>query len=105
MSVHAAVQEAFGSQVTIDGTDSIHPYSLVWWARVHGPDDDVPAVVKRTWGSGQQALEGPVAEDVRDHLLDELAPLERGDLDAAWAYHATNPAEIETAIRENDEAE
>lgn len=57
MSVHARVSAAFGAQVSIDGTDSIHSYSLVWWARVHGPDGDVPAVVKRTWGSAQPALE------------------------------------------------
>lgn len=57
MSVHASVSAAFGAQATIDGTESIHPYSLVWWARVHGPDGDVRAVVKRTWGSAQPALE------------------------------------------------
>ncbi|QCR19007.1 phosphotransferase enzyme family protein [Agrococcus sp. SGAir0287] len=57
MSVRAAVQAAFGPDLTIDGTDSIHRFSLVWWARVHAPGGDVPAVVKRTWGSGQHALE------------------------------------------------
>ena len=31
--------------------------------------------------------------------------IRREDLEAAWAYHAAHPTEIETAIRENHEAE
>jgi uncharacterized protein (DUF433 family) len=30
-----------------------------------------------------------------------VIPLAQGDLDAAWAYAAANPEEIEQAIREN----
>ena len=31
-------------------------------------------------------------------------PLSQADLDAAWAYAAANPGEIEQCIRENEEA-
>jgi uncharacterized protein (DUF433 family) len=37
-------------------------------------------------------------------LLDAYPSLKRSDLNAAWAYVTTHPAEIETAIRENEEA-
>jgi uncharacterized protein (DUF433 family) len=38
-------------------------------------------------------------------LLRDYPPLTQADLDAAWAYFATHPEEIEAAIRENNEAE
>ncbi|SDH95107.1 phosphotransferase enzyme family protein [Agrococcus jejuensis] len=88
MSVHASVSAAFGTHVTIDGTDSIHAYALVWWARVHGPEGDVPAVVKRTWGSGQHALEAwqraLVARGIRtvEPLLSPVAVQVDGDDEA-----------------------
>ena len=40
-----------------------------------------------------------------EQLLRDYPGLTREDLDAAWAYHAAHPEEIETAIRENYEAE
>lgn len=39
-----------------------------------------------------------------DRLLANFEGLTQDDLDAAWAYFAAHPDEIETAIRENDEA-
>lgn len=38
-------------------------------------------------------------------LLTDHPGLMRDDLNAAWAYFAAHPEEIETAIRENNEAE
>lgn len=38
-------------------------------------------------------------------LLADFPGLTPDDLTAAWAYHAAHPEEIETAIRENNEAE
>ena len=38
-------------------------------------------------------------------LLVDFPTLSQEDLDAAWAYYAANPEEIERAIRENNEAE
>ena len=38
-------------------------------------------------------------------LLADFPDLTQEDLDAAWAYYASHPDEIETAIRENNEAE
>jgi uncharacterized protein (DUF433 family) len=37
-------------------------------------------------------------------ILEHHPDLVQADLDAAWAYHAEHPAEIERAIRENAEA-
>lgn len=37
-------------------------------------------------------------------LLDQYPTLTQADLDAAWAYAAANPAEITSAIRDNEEA-
>ena len=39
-----------------------------------------------------------------DKILEAYPSLTRKDLKAAWDYYAANRAEIETAIRENDEA-
>ncbi len=39
-----------------------------------------------------------------DALLENYPTLSRGDLDAAWAYVQAHGAEIDTAIRENEEA-
>ncbi len=39
-----------------------------------------------------------------DRLLANYPGLTQDDLDAAWAYFAAYPAEIEDAIRRNDEA-
>lgn len=38
-------------------------------------------------------------------LLVDYPTLSQEDLNAAWAYYAANPEEIEKAIRENNEAE
>jgi uncharacterized protein (DUF433 family) len=38
-------------------------------------------------------------------LLTDFPGLTQDDLNAAWAYFAAHPEEIETAIRENNEAE
>ena len=38
-------------------------------------------------------------------LLFDFPTLSQADLDAAWAYYAAHPEEIDTAIRENNEAE
>ncbi|MBX9580953.1 MAG: DUF433 domain-containing protein [Gemmataceae bacterium] len=38
-------------------------------------------------------------------LLNHFPTLTQEDLDAAWAYYAAHPDEIDTAIRENNEAE
>jgi uncharacterized protein (DUF433 family) len=38
-------------------------------------------------------------------LLADFPGLTQADLNAAWAYSAAHPEEIETAIRENNEAE
>jgi uncharacterized protein (DUF433 family) len=40
-----------------------------------------------------------------EQLLRDYSGLTQEDLNAAWAYYAAHPEEIETAIRENDEAE
>lgn len=45
------VQAAFGELLTIDSGDSLSSRSQVWSARMHGGDEDVPAVVKQTWHS------------------------------------------------------
>ncbi|WP_206446975.1 phosphotransferase enzyme family protein [Agrococcus sp. KRD186] len=45
------VQTAFGDLLTIDGGASLSPWSEVWSARVHGGAEEVPAIVKQTWGS------------------------------------------------------
>ena len=37
-------------------------------------------------------------------LLENYPTLNQADLDAAWGYYDQNRPEIETAIRENDEA-
>ena len=39
-----------------------------------------------------------------DELLDAYPSLKRSDLTAAWAYVTGHEAEVETAIRENEEA-
>ncbi|WP_146792137.1 phosphotransferase enzyme family protein [Agrococcus baldri] len=49
MADRQEVQTAFGDLLTIDGGDSLSPWSEVWGARVHGGAEDVPAVVKQTW--------------------------------------------------------
>ena len=49
MADRQEVQSAFGEVLTIEQGDSLSPYSDVWAARVHGGDEDVRAVVKRTW--------------------------------------------------------
>src|SRR5690606_28953464 len=51
MADRQEVQTAFGDLLTIDGGDSLSPWSDVWSARVHGGADEVPAIVKQTWGS------------------------------------------------------
>jgi len=38
-------------------------------------------------------------------LLQDYPDLTQDDLNAAWTYATNNPDEIETAIRENNEAE
>jgi len=38
-------------------------------------------------------------------LLVDYPTLTQEDLDAAWTYYAANPEEIESAIRDNNEAE
>ena len=38
-------------------------------------------------------------------LLADFPGLTQEDLNAAWAYHAAHPEEIEAAIRANNEAE
>ncbi|WP_072313747.1 phosphotransferase enzyme family protein [Agrococcus sp. Marseille-P2731] len=43
------VQTAFGDLLTLDGGDSLSPWSDVWSAHVHGGPEDVAAVVKQTW--------------------------------------------------------
>jgi uncharacterized protein (DUF433 family) len=40
-----------------------------------------------------------------EQLLSDYPGLTQDDLNAAWAYHAAHPEEIETAIRENNEDE
>jgi uncharacterized protein (DUF433 family) len=40
-----------------------------------------------------------------EQLLHDYPGLTQEDLNAAWAYHAAHPEEIETSIRENEEAE
>ena len=40
-----------------------------------------------------------------ERLLEDFPGLTQDDLNAAWAYHATHPEEIETAIRDHNEAE
>lgn len=45
------VQTAFGALLTIDGGDSLSPWSDVWSATVHGGAEPVPAIVKGTWGN------------------------------------------------------
>ena len=40
-----------------------------------------------------------------EQLLRDYPGLTQDDLNAAWVYYAAHPEEIETAIRENDEAE
>ena len=39
-----------------------------------------------------------------DQLLEAYPGLNRADLQVAWEYYAANRDEIETALRENDEA-
>jgi uncharacterized protein (DUF433 family) len=40
-----------------------------------------------------------------EQLLQDYPTLTQNDLSAAWAYFTAHPEEIETAIRENNEAE
>lgn len=51
MADRQEVQSAFGDLLTIEHGDSLSSSSDVWSARVHGGAEDVPAIVKRTWGS------------------------------------------------------
>ncbi len=39
-----------------------------------------------------------------DQLLEDFPDLTRADLNAAWDYYATNADEIDSAIRDNNEA-
>ncbi|MFO0810437.1 MAG: DUF433 domain-containing protein [Gemmataceae bacterium] len=39
-----------------------------------------------------------------EQLLEDFPDLTRDDLNAAWTYYAANREEVETALRENDEA-
>lgn len=57
MSTTTALQRAFGSEATIEVSESIHPHSEVHRCRVHAPGGDIAGIVKRTWGSEQKALE------------------------------------------------
>ena len=53
------------------------------------------------WMLVQARRLGMTDEEIRTRYS---PPLKQADLDAAWRYHEEHPAEIEEAIRENEEA-
>jgi uncharacterized protein (DUF433 family) len=63
------------------------------------------ACVRRTRIAVWMLVEGKKLGRTDADLLTDFPDLTQEDLDAAWAYYAVHPDEIETAIRENNEAE
>jgi uncharacterized protein (DUF433 family) len=51
------------------------------------------------WMLVEAKRDGIPDEQLRDHYV---VPLTQADLDAAWAYAAVHPEEIEQAIHDND---
>jgi len=62
------------------------------------------ACIRRTRIAVWMLVEHKRLGETEDEMLFNYPGLTREDLAAAWAYYEANREEIETAIRENDEA-